>query len=1514
MKTWRSKMSLTLIVCMLTGLLSGFTKAAERDVNENEVIINAAEYGADPSGMEDSARAIQEAFAAAREAKEEGAGHVTVSFPKGEYHIYKDYAEKREYHTSNTSSTDYPEKTIGLLIEDQKDFTLDGNGSLFMIHGNMMALAVVRSENVTLENFSWDFAVPTASEMTITGMGTDENGKAYTDFFIPKCCPFEIQNNTIRWHSEPSPYTGEYYWTKTGIHENSYSIVAMHPEAEMVRAYQTSATPFVSGSTIEKLSDTGIRIRYAASRPAMQKVGMVLQFVSSAVRETAGAFTWESENVTARNINVHYMHGFGWLIQMSKDVYYYNCNLMPRENSGHTVVSYADGIHASGAAGDLVIENCNFSNTHDDPINLHGTFTRVEERIDDHTLKLKYIHNQQGGFPQFHKGDQAAFFTRDTLESTDNETLYTVEEVVSNPGEDGNDVRTMKIRFAETLPSNLSDQIGNEPKYVVENVTYAPKVTIRGCTFKNVDTRGILCTTRQPVLIENNVFSHMSMATIYLSNDSNDWYESGPIRDMTIRNNIFYIKDIGRTSWEYASAIYVHPVTKGGGLPGEDNPIHKNISIEGNTFYMDLDTVVKAESVENLKIRNNKILRMNPDISLAISADRTELAAGDTTDLTVQTDGNVNDGVIDNVYEFTKCKNVVLEGNTYDDGLKRYAVLSGMSESNLTNGDAEIQVASNRNQPASAPVDRVYYESSDPEVAAVDENGRVTAKKAGAAWVYACYDWNGTKITSDKIKISVDGSADEPEKPADLTNTGIEGIYIDEFGFAQETFTEKSWFLNAETGKNRATLKIKADDEIGEIRLLQGPYRQALEVSETEDGYCAPLDLKNGLNSWYIQVWAKDGITMKQYMVHVNYTASSDVTVNRILINGEELPEFEEDRTNYRISLEKGESSLRVDVNGTGDCTTVFINGELFEGKEVEYDGLKKGANDIRIVAAAEDGIGKRTYQVKAVVPYDSNADIFDIQLNDQSVLNGFHDNDQTIVVSGDTVKIKAVAEDERAIVKVTNGVAAAYGQGSAEKEITLYQGKETVDITVYSLDGSGSSVYSIRFENGAYLSDLTYEEDSTAGYGEIMKDKASSGASIRLADSEGNPVVYEKGIGTHSVSSISWQIADGGFSALEGLCGVDYAKYNSENAKIRFVIQADGNEVFNSGTMLGNTPGKEIRLDITGVSRITLKAEQPGENNWDGHADWAVMKLSKDLDPAPTPSEDIQALEAELRGKENPDLSLNTPEKIAEYIKAMQEAFAVAESVKKGGAVEQDRITATIGHLNAAAEAIRTEREEILNRPTEETRTALQNKLNQYRNISSSLYTKESYDAFMKLIGTIESQIGAYNETELQQKIKELDEAYGRLVKASTVKAPAVGDEAVVGGVRYRILDVSQKTAAAVGMQNKNASRLVILDTVEIGALNCSVVQISANAFIKAKKLKQVTIGRSVTTIGKNAFKQCGRLKKVIITGTAIKKVQGGAFKKTAKKAKVKWPKGLKGKKKSALQKKLKKAGLKIR
>ena len=256
--TVRKFISLCLCICMLFSQ-TGTVSAQEPD--PDEVHIDLLDYGADPTGIEDSTVAVQKALEAAKEAEENGTKNVVLDIPNGEYHIYKDHAWQREYHTSNTNSIENPVKTIGILIEEHENLTVNGNGSLFMMHGNMMALAVVDSKNVTLKDFSWDFGVPTVSEMTIVGLGT-ENGAQYTDFYIPPCFPYEISGNTIRWLSEKSPYTGEYYWTQTGVHSPSYAVVVHFPDDEMTRNYGMDASPFNNVSSIRTLEDGIVRIMY----------------------------------------------------------------------------------------------------------------------------------------------------------------------------------------------------------------------------------------------------------------------------------------------------------------------------------------------------------------------------------------------------------------------------------------------------------------------------------------------------------------------------------------------------------------------------------------------------------------------------------------------------------------------------------------------------------------------------------------------------------------------------------------------------------------------------------------------------------------------------------------------------------------------------------------------------------------------------------------------------------------------------------------------------------------------------------------------------------------------------------------------------------------------------------------------------------------------------------------------------------------------------------------------------
>ncbi|MBQ8355240.1 MAG: S-layer homology domain-containing protein [Oscillospiraceae bacterium] len=1041
-------------VLVFAMVLSAVPKLSASAEEAGSAVLSALDFGADPTGAADSTVAIQKALAAAKELEEQGKA-VTLVFPQGEYHIYKDKAETREYHTSNTNSIENPIKTIGLLIEEHKNLTIDGQGSLFMMHGNMMALAVAKSENIVLRDFSWDFAVPTVTELTVTASGSN-----YTEFYIPECFPYRISGNTLVWSSDLSPYTGEPYWTATGNH-NTYAVVTYHPDDEMARNFGTDVSPFTNASSITEVGDNVIRVNYSrknGTQAEHHKPGTVFALCGNAHRETAGAFTWESKNVLHEGINVHFMHGFGWLIQMSEDVTYRRCNLMPRPNSGHITVSFADGLHASGAKGEIIVEDCNFSNTHDDPINFHGTFTRVERRIDDHTLELRYIHQQQGGFPQYHVGDQVAFFTRNTLESSDNETLYTVAEVISNPGENGNNLRTMKVRFEEELPTFLTQTVSDgTPKYVAENVTYAPAVTIRNNTFKNTATRGILCTTREPVLIEGNTFLNMSMATIFLSNDSGDWYESGPIRNMTIKDNVFYIKTIGDTWWDYKSAIYIHPVTYGNGLPTWENPIHKNITIEGNTFHMSDDTVVKAESVENLIFRDNTIVRTDPDFTIELSGTGS-LLEGETAVLKVLADGttiigdnnkNLSDTTsrqYDNVFEFTACKNVLVEGNTYDDGMKNYAVIRNMPESELTMKDEEITVVSNASMPADEPVSELVYVSTEPDVLSVDGNGKMTAISAGSADVYAYYVWNGTIVKSNVLTVTV--AAGEIVSDVDV-QIEYEGTLI----------------LDSENPSVKLTANVEAAWSAADF--VTGGSTDVITVSA--DG---TVTAKNNGIAW---VRASAGGTEDQIPVVVN------LSVSGALADGFRF--VREDKANYRMD---------------GDSITITQQGgnDLWQWDNNLENLLLFGnfdRSDLRTVVKI-DGLPARkasgNWDTASFLLYKGDDDY--ITIGKKGHFDGF----ATVIEQAQSCTESGGNSSENAVTSAYVGftVEGTTATMSFKVEGGEWTTAKTIDI------GFLGNAYSIGFGAwGAGGNDVTYSEFKVGKASEVSYDELMEAASVTL-------------------------------------------------------------------------------------------------------------------------------------------------------------------------------------------------------------------------------------------------------------------------------------------------------------------------------------------------------------------------------------------------------------------------------
>ncbi len=464
----------------------------------------------------------------------------TLFFSKNEYHFYKDFSERRFYHMSNTDSFEKPEKYFAILIENKENITIDGNGSTFVIHGDICALSLVRCKNIVLKNFTIRYNSPTNFEMTVL----EKHGRSIK-YSVAGRNSFRVKHKNI-YFFEQSPFTKRNYYEFKNSPKSYCNVIHRGDEV-----YRTQLSPVKNAVGIKKVGENEVICKYLI--PPKLMPGETIAMSNNRCRASCGIFFWECSEIKSENLTVNYMHGFGWLSQMCENLSFDKIRFEPAE--GYTVSSFADLIHICSCKGYVKINECFFTHPHDDAINIHGVFLRLKKIIDKHTAVFEFAHRQQGGYSAIFNGNKIKFYSRKDLSEV--EGIYTVKSYADNIKK-----KTVKVCFEEKLPKM------KERFYVCENITYNPEVTISNCTFKAIPTRGILCTTDKPSEIFGNSFKSLKMPDIYISCDCSDWYESGPCKDLKIHDNIFSQKD----------AVVIEPICM-------DKPVenvHENIKIYNN--------------------------------------------------------------------------------------------------------------------------------------------------------------------------------------------------------------------------------------------------------------------------------------------------------------------------------------------------------------------------------------------------------------------------------------------------------------------------------------------------------------------------------------------------------------------------------------------------------------------------------------------------------------------------------------------------------------------------------------------------------------------------------------------------------------------------------------------------------------------------------------------------------------------------------------------------------------------
>ena len=220
------------------------------------------------------------------------------------------------------------------------------------------------------------------------------------------------------------------------------------------------------------------------------------------------------------------MGNFGIVGQYSENLTYEKLYCAPEWGSGRTCAGFADFVQMSGCKGKIRILDSYFEGAHDDPINIHGTHLKVMEYVSDKQVKVRFMHGQSYGFEAFYKGDEVEVVDAHSLRCLQPARVKAVERIAEYE---------IQLPLDRALTANMNTAETES----VQNVTWTPEVEIRNNYFSRIPTRGILVTTRRKVVIEDNVFYRIPMSGVLVSDDARGWYESGPVRDVTIRRNLF---------------------------------------------------------------------------------------------------------------------------------------------------------------------------------------------------------------------------------------------------------------------------------------------------------------------------------------------------------------------------------------------------------------------------------------------------------------------------------------------------------------------------------------------------------------------------------------------------------------------------------------------------------------------------------------------------------------------------------------------------------------------------------------------------------------------------------------------------------------------------------------------------------------------------------------------------------------------------------------------------------------
>lgn len=489
---------------------------------------------------------------------------IVIRFLPGVHEFALEGAVRRPYYISNSSDDPKTPKPVTLLVEQVRHLRIEGGGvsgenrTTILSGGRMVEIVNDRAEDVSYANLVFDLKRPTVSELRVMEVGTNS-----AVLCIAEQSDYVIEGAKLRW-------TGDL---------GRGGLMVQEGIPDEGRCWRGGKKSFMQsdGLTAEKIEDLGsrqVRLTWAGTNHGLQK-GHQFHF-RLITRDSVGVHNTRSKAITFRDCEFNALTGMGFVSQFTDTITIERVNVIPPAGTIRTCPAWGDIFQFSNCRGEIRIESCRLSGMQDDAINCHGTHLRIIEKLSENQLLMCFMHGQTFGFAAFAPGDEVAVIGHATL-----------RELPGNPRRHVTKVEQKNEREWILTLDGPAPAFGQND--VLDNITWYPDLTVRNVHVSMDPVRGFLLTTRGKVLIEGNTFHRPAMAGILIEDDAEGWFESGPVRDMTVRSNRFI-----------NCGIQISPQARN---PKLEEPVHENIRIEDNFFD---GGNISAKSVKGLTVINNR--------------------------------------------------------------------------------------------------------------------------------------------------------------------------------------------------------------------------------------------------------------------------------------------------------------------------------------------------------------------------------------------------------------------------------------------------------------------------------------------------------------------------------------------------------------------------------------------------------------------------------------------------------------------------------------------------------------------------------------------------------------------------------------------------------------------------------------------------------------------------------------------------------------------------------------------